>query len=64
MAPPKAARTLIKACRDAEVVTIPRCGHSSMAERPDAVLAALRRFLAPLLSQAPAQGATLAAGAG
>jgi len=62
MTPPKAARALIKACRNAEVVTIPRCGHSSMAERPDAVLAALKRFFAPLLSSAPAQGA--AAGVG
>ena len=64
MTPPKAARALIKACRDAEVVTIPRCGHSSMAERPDAVLAALKRFLAPLQSQAPAQGAAVGASAG
>ncbi len=51
MTPPKAAGALIAACRKAEVVTIPRCGHSSMSERPDAVLGALRRFLAPLLAQ-------------
>jgi pimeloyl-ACP methyl ester carboxylesterase len=51
MTPPKAARALIAACGKAEVVIIPRCGHNSMSERPDAVLGALKRFLAPLLEQ-------------
>ncbi|MCL4745982.1 MAG: alpha/beta hydrolase [Burkholderiaceae bacterium] len=48
MTPPKAARALIAACRDAQVVTIPGAGHNSMAERPDLVLDALRGFLSPL----------------
>ncbi len=52
MTPPKAARALIAACRDAEVVNVPRCGHNSMSERPDAVLGALTHFFAPLLPQA------------
>jgi len=54
MTPPRAARPLIDAIPRHEVVTVPRCGHHLMGERPDAVLAALRRFLAPLLSAAPA----------
>lgn len=54
MTPPKAARALIDAIAQREVVTIPRCGHNTMSERPDAVLAALRGFLAPLLGQARA----------
>ncbi len=52
MTPPKAARALIAACPDARVVTIPGAGHNSMAERPDAVLDALRTFLSPLKSDA------------
>ena len=50
MTPPKAARPLAQAIRDARIVEIPRCGHALMAERPDAVLEALTGFLAPLLS--------------
>ena len=52
MTPPKAARPLVDAIRRHEVVTIPACGHAMMAERPDAVLDALRGFLAPLLRPA------------
>jgi pimeloyl-ACP methyl ester carboxylesterase len=45
MAPAKNARALIAAFADAKTVTIPDCGHSLMAEEPDAVLDALRAFL-------------------
>lgn len=45
MTPPKAARALIGAVPDARVVEVAHCGHALMAERPDAVLAALREFL-------------------
>ena len=55
MTPPKAARALIKAVTDSaaasglpapDVVEVPGAGHALMSERPDAVLAALRKFLA------------------
>jgi pimeloyl-ACP methyl ester carboxylesterase len=42
---PKNARSLAAALIDKQVVTIPDCGHSMMAEAPDAVLDALRDFL-------------------
>jgi pimeloyl-ACP methyl ester carboxylesterase len=45
MAPPKNARELIGALREARVVDLPDCGHSMMAEQPDAVLDALRSFV-------------------
>jgi pimeloyl-ACP methyl ester carboxylesterase len=45
MAPPKNTRALIAALDSPTVVTIPDCGHSLMAEAPDAVLDALRVFL-------------------
>ena len=45
MAPAKNAQGLIAALREKRVVTIPECGHSLMAEAPDAVLDALREFL-------------------
>jgi pimeloyl-ACP methyl ester carboxylesterase len=45
MAPTKNAEALIAALREKRVVTIPDCGHSLMAEAPDAVLDALREFL-------------------
>jgi pimeloyl-ACP methyl ester carboxylesterase len=48
MTPPKAARALIERVRNHRVTVIPGCGHAMMAERPDAVLDALRGFLAPL----------------
>ena len=45
MAPPRNARALIAALAAPSVVTLPGCGHSLMAEAPDAVLDALREFL-------------------
>jgi pimeloyl-ACP methyl ester carboxylesterase len=45
MAPPRNAKALIDALRDARVVTLPDTGHSLMAERPGEVLDALRSFL-------------------
>lgn len=47
MTPPKAARALVGAVPGARVVEVAGCGHALMAERPDAVLAALRDFLPP-----------------
>jgi pimeloyl-ACP methyl ester carboxylesterase len=44
MTPPRAAKALIEACRDAEVVTSPHSGHALMAEDPDFVREALARF--------------------
>lgn len=55
MTSPRQARELIERCRGAaarhgvaapRVVEVPDCGHALMAERPDAVLAALREFVA------------------
>lgn len=51
MTPPRAARSLIEAIADNRVVTIPRCGHALMAERPDAVLDALKPFLVATRTQ-------------
>jgi pimeloyl-ACP methyl ester carboxylesterase len=45
MAPPRAAKGLVEALAGARVVTLPDTGHAMMAEQPDAVLDALRRFL-------------------
>jgi len=45
MAPPKSARELIGRLCEARVVELPDCGHSMMAEQPDAVLDALRAFV-------------------
>jgi len=45
MAPAKNARALIAKFADPRIVTVPDCGHSLMAEQPDAVLDALREFL-------------------
>lgn len=45
MAPTRNAKALIEALRDVTTVTLPETGHSLMAERPDQVLDALRRFL-------------------
>jgi pimeloyl-ACP methyl ester carboxylesterase len=45
MAPPKNARELIGALREARLVDLPDCGHAMMAEQPDAVLDALRSFV-------------------
>jgi pimeloyl-ACP methyl ester carboxylesterase len=46
MAPPRNAKSLVAALPDVTTVTLPETGHSMMAERPDAVLDALRDFLA------------------
>ena len=45
MAPPRAAKGLVETLAGARVVTLPDTGHAMMAEQPDAVLDALRRFL-------------------
>jgi pimeloyl-ACP methyl ester carboxylesterase len=45
MAPARAAQPLIDALPHKRVVTLADCGHSLMAEEPDAVLDALRDFL-------------------
>jgi pimeloyl-ACP methyl ester carboxylesterase len=46
MTPPRAAKDLAGAIRDARTVTIPPSGHSLMAEAPDATLDALIAFVA------------------
>jgi pimeloyl-ACP methyl ester carboxylesterase len=51
MTPPKAARELIEACARAQVTTLARTGHSMMAENPDAVRVALRRFADAVLAE-------------
>lgn len=45
MAPPKSAEALLEALRAARVVTLAECGHAMMAEQPDAVLDALRKWM-------------------
>ena len=45
MAPARSAAALIEALPDKRVVALPDTGHALMAERPDAVLDALREFL-------------------
>jgi len=45
MTPVKASARLRAALPDAKVIEIDQCGHSMMAEQPDAVLQALRDFL-------------------
>jgi pimeloyl-ACP methyl ester carboxylesterase len=51
MTPPRAAKSLIDACRAPQVVTLHHAGHSLMAEDPDGVRTAIadfaRRVLAP-----------------
>ncbi len=56
MAPARNTQGLIAALGDKHVVTVPGCGHSLMTEAPDAVLDALRVFLA----QKKATGAAVA----
>jgi pimeloyl-ACP methyl ester carboxylesterase len=48
MTPPRAGRQLAEQIPGALTVTIPNCGHTLMAEAPDAVLDALIGFFAPL----------------
>jgi pimeloyl-ACP methyl ester carboxylesterase len=50
MTPPKAARALIDACRDPQVVTLPATGHALMAENPEGVRRALADFAARVLA--------------
>ncbi|HVO88746.1 MAG TPA: alpha/beta hydrolase [Casimicrobiaceae bacterium] len=45
MAPPRNAKALVDALSDKRVISLPDTGHALMAERPDAVLDALRGFL-------------------
>jgi pimeloyl-ACP methyl ester carboxylesterase len=45
MTPPRAARELARALKEARVVEIAGSGHALMAEKPDEVLDALREFL-------------------
>ena len=45
MAPVRNAQVLVDTLADARVVTLPDTGHAMMAERPDAVLDALRGFV-------------------
>jgi len=61
MTPPGASRPLVERCAAAlasrglpapTVVEIPDCGHAMMAEKPEAVLAALREFATRQLKQA------------
>ena len=46
MTPPRAARELQGALKNPRTVNIAACGHTLMAEQPDAVLDALKSFLA------------------
>ena len=46
MTPPKAAQPLVRAAKTGKVVTVD-AGHQMMSEAPDAVLFAIRDFLAP-----------------
>ena len=45
MAPPRAAKELADALPDVRTISLPGCGHSMMAEEPDAILDALVDFL-------------------
>ncbi len=51
MTPPRAARTLIDACRDAQLVTLAGGGHALMTERPDAVREAIASFARRVFAQ-------------
>lgn len=44
MTPPRAAKALIDACRQPQVVTLPHAGHALMAEDPDGVRTAIAEF--------------------
>lgn len=54
MTPARAAQPLIDACKDATVVTLRGTGHSLMAENPDGVREALRRFATRAFGRAAA----------
>jgi pimeloyl-ACP methyl ester carboxylesterase len=58
MAPPRAARELVRAMPGASVVEIPGCGHNAMGEAPDEVRDALYGWLrSPALAAAAAAAA-------
>ena len=44
MTPPRAAKALVDACPQAQVVTLPHAGHALMAENPDGVRTAIADF--------------------
>jgi len=44
MTPPRAAKALIDACRQPQVVTLPHAGHALMSEDPDGVRTAVAEF--------------------
>jgi pimeloyl-ACP methyl ester carboxylesterase len=50
MTPPRAAKSLIDACRQPQVVTLPHAGHALMSENPDGVRAAIAGFAGRVLS--------------
>jgi pimeloyl-ACP methyl ester carboxylesterase len=52
MTPPRAAKALIDACRQPQVVTLPHAGHALMSEDPDGVRAAIAGFAGRALSPA------------
>ena len=52
MTPPRAAKALIDACRQPQVVTLPHAGHALMSEDPDGVRAAIAGFAGRVLSPA------------
>ena len=54
MTPARAAQPLIDACKDATVITLQGSGHSLMAENPDGVREALKRFAARVFDRTPA----------
>lgn len=54
MTPARTAQPLIDACKDATVITLPGTGHSLMAENPDGVRDALRRFATRAFERAAA----------
>jgi pimeloyl-ACP methyl ester carboxylesterase len=54
MTPARTAQPLIDACKDATTITLAGSGHSLMAENPDGVREALRRFAARVFERAAA----------
>ena len=48
MTPPRGARELLAALKNAQSIAIPGSGHALMAEKPDEVLEALLRFFSGL----------------
>ncbi len=54
MTPPRAAKSLIEACADRTVVTLPNTGHAMMSENPDGVRRALAEFAQRVFASAAA----------